>query len=814
MISLTATSSLSSLHSVPSTPTFHDALPSPSPSISSRSASSSTSSLNRDDEENVTITANRFRTKGKQKGSEDLRLLTLSTHLTELSYSISDIQTRIFEIQELRHQSQSGDATTASKVIDQSLAGLDERLDSVMKGIKSMNDSMEPLLGSIKTPTLTASFDDSEESAILRKHSAVMGEWEAVQKESQILREELKEDKWLTVFRTVTDQADGMMTSLEKAVNRCQDFIYRVQRHGIEDTLSQSSRGSTRSEKSPLTIDTFTSLLDSFEAKKKHYMPATTKVLSIIDKGVQDRVTKNGECLRRHAESSQRWRNLRERISRTDLEMERVRKLLLAVDITPSEADSSFSGGGASQNGFLATPPNEPHQKTKSPSNPFRKLAQKFKGSRSPVVTPITLKKAISKTPSTEPVPTLRHRASLFGMMTATPITPSTPDRPSHKYSQSLTPESSPSARRLEGPSIGGSALKKPAWNSSTRVEDEERGGTTKPSSRRPSITPLYRQSDDVPSTPHRRSASRTSMASSRPWSPITSSVSMSSTGPTNSSFWRPPSRATTPSVPHSPRMRPKTPSHIPGPISLWRSTSGGYPDDEGMSSIERALSPTRRSQTPSGHPPRPPSRSMIPLPSVHIQGASRPGSAMSHYRPDSAMSFRGAAHGAQTPEGMIRGISQSRFAPSAFRDSNASVPRLSLSGSSSRPPSRTGAATPSQDGSHTMGGAVKPLHIYTPTNPRDPLDAEVAKIVNGISHALLVERVDPPLRSIPKEGEEIRAQYAFSNSLARKVVTCKLTTLTRSGKGKEGTTKKVMCRVGGGWQDLHLYVINRQAGL
>ena len=37
-----------------------------------------------------------------------------------------------------------------------------------------------------------------------------------------MLREELKEDKWLTVFRTVTDQADGMMSSLEKAVNRCQ----------------------------------------------------------------------------------------------------------------------------------------------------------------------------------------------------------------------------------------------------------------------------------------------------------------------------------------------------------------------------------------------------------------------------------------------------------------------------------------------------------------------------------------------------------------------------------------------------------------
>jgi hypothetical protein len=92
------------------------------------------------------------------------------------------------------------------------------------------------------------------------------------------------------------------------------------------------------------------------------------------------------------------------------------------------------------------------------------------------------------------------------------------------------------------------------------------------------------------------------------------------------------------------------------------------------------------------------------------------------------------------------------------------------------------------------------PMHEYIPGNPKDPLDVEVAFIVNSIAHGLLVERVDPPLRAIPKGGEEIKAQYAFSNALSRKVVTCRLTTLTRLGKaGGDTTTKKVMCRVGGG---------------
>ena len=108
-------------------------------------------------------------------------------------------------------------------------------------------------------------------------------------------------------------------------------------------------------------------------------------------------------------------------------------------------------------------------------------------------------------------------------------------------------------------------------------------------------------------------------------------------------------------------------------------------------------------------------------------------------------------------------------------------------------------------------------LHVYIPASSKDPLDLEVARVVNSIPHALLIERVDPPLKTAPKEGEEVRAQYAVSSPLSRKLITCKLTTLTRPsarGSGQEpSTTKKVMCRVGGGWQGLHVYIQNHQAG-
>lgn len=175
----------------------------------------------------------------------------------------------------------------------------------------------------------------------------------------------------------------------------------------------------------------------------------------------------------------------------------------------------------------------------------------------------------------------------------------------------------------------------------------------------------------------------------------------------------------------------------------------------------------------------------------------------MSNYRPESAMSFRTSAMRAQTPDGMRMtprpSVMTSRLPPSSFKDST--LPRTPV-----RPPSRSGAATPSLEGS--------PVHVYVPANSRDPLDAEVAAIANSMTHGLLIERIDPPMRVVAKEGEEIRAQYAFSNTLARKIVNLKLTTMTRSGRDQASATKKVMCRVGGGWQDLAVYIANRQAGM
>jgi hypothetical protein len=641
--------------------------------------------------------------------------------------------------------------------------------------------------------------------------------------------------------------------------------------------------GSVRSQTSPLNMEVFQSLLDSFEAKKKyalpplgqasvpdliprHYMPATTKVLSIIDKGVQDRVTKNGECLRRHADSTQRWKHIRERITRTDAEMEAVRRILTGEEeITPSDSGSVVSGPSSkskSRNGYLTPPSASSSKKSLSLSassalsrsvSPFRKFARKFTGNgKSPTATTTPLQQSKSqRSPSSARTPALRHRSSLFNLTSGQPPMPTTtPERPAHKYSQSLTPESTPSSRMPDqdaNTTIKAKTITptKQAWNSSTRVDEEHRP-------RRPSVVTPHRPEGvpHPPPVPHQRSVSRSSMASSRPWSPITSSVSTAaSTNPAHPQ--RPSSRARTPgAMGTSPRARPTTPSHIPGPSSLshLRNFSDApWDDSEPTTSLmQRALSPDHsppRATTPGGTRlpgPRPPSRSMIPAPVFQILSPSRPGSTLSNYHdfdkddgdsPRSHTSFRSSALRAQTPEVTLRLRAQavpfygsiSAGSGSAGSSTNNSPRVLRPSGGLKLPPSSFretssstpfGQRTPSRPSSRLsdFSSGANPTWVYTPGNPRDPLDAEVAAIVNSIAHGLLIERVDPPLRTIPREGQEIRAQYAFSNSLTKKIVTCRLTTLSRAGsKGEPSTaTKKVMVRVGGGKHACHYELLLR----
>lgn len=123
------------------------------------------------------------------------------------------------------------------------------------------------------------------------RHDGLDGSYKKLEKDAESLRKELGEDRWVIVFRGAGRQAQKMHESVERSLMKL--------REAIDSGMHLTNQPS------------ITKKIESYEAKKTHYGPAIGRVLSIIDKGVKDRLTVNGEILRLHTELQTRWESLK-----------------------------------------------------------------------------------------------------------------------------------------------------------------------------------------------------------------------------------------------------------------------------------------------------------------------------------------------------------------------------------------------------------------------------------------------------------------------------------------------------------------------
>lgn len=163
--------------------------------------------------------------------------------------------------------------------------------------------------------------------------------WEQLSEEADRLRRELSEDRWIVVFRNAGRQAQKMAESVERSIVKVQDAV---------------NAGYPRTNPAGLA-----KRVESFEAKRMHYMPAIQRVLTIIQKGLKDRLTVNGEILRLNKELSARMRDLEDKIEHLSTLLEPVTaksnsSLRESISSIVS-ADRSFSSGT-----FAGTPGSSP----------------------------------------------------------------------------------------------------------------------------------------------------------------------------------------------------------------------------------------------------------------------------------------------------------------------------------------------------------------------------------------------------------------------------------------------------------------------
>ncbi|SNX87150.1 uncharacterized protein MEPE_05860 [Melanopsichium pennsylvanicum] len=844
----------------------------------------------------------------------DLSLMQLDERLEALSRSMQQLEVRLAAYRDPSSyitDIDGGDSSIIIKEIsDWQAQGRRNSSDS-FDSVNTLDDMVLPDFAPASTPR-----------ALHAKYDQLCSVWISVQADVDALKQELADDKYLDVFRSISTQAEGMMDSLDKSVVLCHNFVEQVQRDHFAGKLR---RAVAAHDDLHIHYDIeakheeLLALTKTFGVKKSYYLPACQQVLHSLEKGCKDRQTANGTILRRLSELRSRWRNLRDKLAKTERDLKRMEALFRRV--RSDSSGSSITNDVASPATSVASLPPLPSKLRSSASmqsglglgTPTRASASSHRNRPPPASSsrvasgPSLLSSSssvgsdMSKTPpaagTSQRIRRISATAESLGMRDQ-PV--STPRRAGLARQLEVPRSSQPEGSRPLGGSLSPSApfgVETPIRNRATSIANAATGAVEKgvlgrsPAARPKSIigsrNPV--EGRDVSGTPKRPPPS--SFKST--WHDL--------------------------DTPETSRTRPAQPQSMPRSQSqvLWPSQSDTSTTEKNNDdSIEylkfRGASSPPRSASSAGQYYRPPSAqggvggaksrkrdSMIPRLAVRGTEASGtpswPESAMSQVSSSTPMRYTGASRlSMQTPEPAIvaraQRLSMYTRAPSAgmagidagaMPTKRASKPPptrrnaalasgratpLSAAALASLPSAEPGAllkrssisnlrslhngrTTPTFSENESVGGmstgtwygpgisargvsgagsrvasgsvagscygANGAIEQYR-ANPNDTLDVEVAAICNGLGVALV--RIDPPLpRGVRLEegpGKDNRAQYEIGG---RKMA-CRLLELHRpagSAGARAGTkTKKILVRVGGGWQDLEQWLLARLSSI
>lgn len=276
--------------------------------------------------------------------------------------------------------------------------------------------------------------------------------WKKLERDAESLRQELAEDRWVLLFRNAGRQAQKMCESVEHSLSKLQQAI---------DTGAQHCNPPVLAKK-----------VEHYENKKLHYGAAIQRVVSIIDKALQHRLTVNGEVLRLRSVMQARWTKLEAEMKDMDLALEDLnlsksqqlrdsvssmvsndRSTFGSVDQTPASSPASSVAVGPSR-GIK-------HQ----PSIPGLDAASR----RSSVMSSVTSRPSNEKRYSSLPIGS-----------TGTSQLPRKASTPRSMALNGTPPNSSPTTSYYSAtPTRGGQTPRtgmtlsdgRPRWNSSSRVE-------------------------------------------------------------------------------------------------------------------------------------------------------------------------------------------------------------------------------------------------------------------------------------------------------------------------------------------------------
>lgn len=606
----------------------------------------------------------------------------LAASMERILLELDDISTLVFQYHERKHAALSGASSPASMMASSFSSEARQPPSKEDRTLIEIDNKVEPVFHEIEKVYARMMSDNppKDRTGILaRKHAMVQERWEHVRTEIDDLKYGLKEDRWLTVFRQVADQVDVMIDGLEKTTAQCYTMISQVRSWqaasqgspAITETApkgvlrnaprphpsntsvsSTSSSGSTGyGNQPPVDHHKFRSLEKNFEAKYKYYTPSIDRMLAMLGNGIASRVGRDTATIKRHQAMLQRWSNLKAEMDELRLhELPDIERILISDrPISPAwsrmsdRSDRSFNswkdiryrspepgthdlseylggvpGSGRSRSPYSSSVTRSNLCRTSSPLGIFDERRGRSATPNSAGGRDSSAWRALSHAQSPSPPVYGKVNRTVSPLSFGTTLKPSSSDS-SSVSSSSLSRHVVIEKRKTKTPV-------KSTWNASVRTDKSEFS----------SLDPLWK-SEGMDAVESRRKSrvpeTKTPADNRASWMRPTKSSTLrkQSAASNEEEAKRLPPRSKTPnflrtdSGPHIP-ARPKSsmesrnpPPMPPLPIN--------YPDRE------RAMSPERRSGTPSLIPrPKTPSGSSLAR-SASPSMIRRPRSSMQHHQ-------------------------------------------------------------------------------------------------------------------------------------------------------------------------------------
>ena len=443
-----------------------------------------------------------------QESSHGLDINELETIVEETPANRNGMSTKRFSSGPLYH---------AAPTLDTPLIQTPQDDDTNHSNLMALFARMQPLRASLEfLPMRLSMFVSRAESMfpsaceeLEDRRTELERNYKTLESDAEAVRKELGEDRWILVFRNAGHQAQKMFESVERSIGKLQEGLEGGAH--LHDPAGLSKR------------------VESYEGKKLHYVPALERVVTIVQKGVRDRLTVNGETLRLLADMKSRTNALKASIKVMDESLEDVdfaktqqqlRDSISSIVTMESPATNSVSDTPGSSpassvilSGHSTTPLGSSSRRGSSVGSAARSTLSKVRrisGLPQPTLSATSKKSAIPKPPSiTAPSPKPTY----------------TPTPASRRASSALHPSSSSTSPLTH----------RPRWNGSTNTADLDTGhnsyykarsanlfrksagpGSTRPSSTVP-FSSARRDLSASPAPPTTRSGSRFSQASRSP---------------------------------------------------------------------------------------------------------------------------------------------------------------------------------------------------------------------------------------------------------------------------------------------------------